>query len=259
MRFIGACLASLAIAAIAVSGSGATITTSTLVPVADAPLIQDRPATNLNVFGLPGALKPATLNARAKPSNTSLPTISGTAQVGSTLTADPGSWSGTAPISYAYQWRRCNSAGTGCVDIVPAAAQTYTLSSADVGSTIRVVVTASNSAGSASAVSAPTAVVTAVVQTPTNSAPPVVSDTSGHNPPQVADVLSTTNGSWTNSPTGYAYQWQLCDSSGTNCTPMAGATQSRYTPVSGDVGHALRAQVTASNSAGSAVRNDSTV
>ena len=54
------------------------------------------------------------------PSNTSPPLISGAAQVGQLLTASPGSWSGTAPIAYAYQWRRCDGAGAGCVDIVGA-------------------------------------------------------------------------------------------------------------------------------------------
>ena len=46
-----------------------------------------------------------------RPATPSLPTISGTAQSGQTLTASPGSWSGTQPITYAYQWQRCNSSG----------------------------------------------------------------------------------------------------------------------------------------------------
>src|SRR5256885_735892 len=49
------------------------------------------------------------------PVNTSLPTVTGTAQVGQTLTASPGSWSGTQPISYAYQWRRCGASYAGSV------------------------------------------------------------------------------------------------------------------------------------------------
>src|SRR5204862_404358 len=95
------------------------------------------------------------------PANSAPPTISGTAQEKQTLTADPGSWSGTQPITYAYQWRRCDTNGANCADIAGAAAQTYTLTTADVGSTLRVSVTASNSAGAASAASAATTVVTA--------------------------------------------------------------------------------------------------
>jgi hypothetical protein len=69
-----------------------------------------------------------------------------------------GSWSGTQPVSYGYQWQRCSSS---CVN-VGSASSTYLLSSADVGSTLRVVVTASNSAGSASATSSATGVVSSL-------------------------------------------------------------------------------------------------
>jgi Calcineurin-like phosphoesterase len=93
------------------------------------------------------------------PANTSPPTISGSPVQGQTLTADPGSWSGTAPLAYAYQWRRCDAGGGSCSDIAGATATSYTLVAADVGSTIRVRVTATNSAGSAAASSEPTAVV----------------------------------------------------------------------------------------------------
>lgn len=76
------------------------------------------------------------------PSNTAPPTISGTAQEGDTLTADPGSWSGTTPISYSYAW---SDGATG---------QTDTLTSSDVGQNVSVTVTASNTAGSAQSTSA---------------------------------------------------------------------------------------------------------
>jgi hypothetical protein len=93
------------------------------------------------------------------PENASLPTISGTAQVGQTLTAGAGGWTGTQPISYAYQWRRCDGAGTNCGDIGGATGTTYPLVAEDEGKTLRVGVTASNIAGSASADSAPSSVV----------------------------------------------------------------------------------------------------
>ncbi len=49
----------------------------------------------------------------------------------------------------------------------------------------------------------------------------------------------------------YAYQWKDCDSSGTNCAAVAGATSARYTLGAADQGRTVRAQVTASNTAGS--------
>jgi len=101
----------------------------------------------------------------APPSNTSLPVVSGRAQVGQVLSASTGSWSG-APTGYAYQWSRCDSSGASCSLIGGATASSYALAGADVGATIRVVVTASNSAGSSSATSAQTAVVQAVPAAP---------------------------------------------------------------------------------------------
>ena len=70
--------------------------------------------------------------------------------------------------------------------------------------------------------------------------------------PTVGEVLTTTNGTWTNSPTSYAYQWQDCNSAGGGCVNIGGATSSSYTVASGDVGDTIRCVVTASNAYGSA-------
>jgi thermitase len=94
----------------------------------------------------------------ASPANTTLPTVSGSAQDGQTLSASTGTWSGS-PSSYGYQWQRCDSSGAGCSSVAGATAASYAVTSADVGATMRVTVTATNSAGSASATSAATAVV----------------------------------------------------------------------------------------------------
>jgi hypothetical protein len=93
------------------------------------------------------------------PAVTSSPTVSGTAQDGQTLNATTGSWTGTTPIAYAYQWQRCDSTGNSCNAIAGGTATTYTSTSTDVGNTLKFTVRASNMAGSAIASSAPTAVV----------------------------------------------------------------------------------------------------
>jgi hypothetical protein len=98
-------------------------------------------------------------NSGSAPANTGLPTITGTAQQGQTLTASTGTWTGSPTITYAYQWKRCDKSGANCGSIGGATASTYLLLSPDVGSTIRVDVTASNAYGSASAESLQTAVV----------------------------------------------------------------------------------------------------
>src|SRR5438094_1794945 len=92
------------------------------------------------------------------PVNLTPPSISGTTSVGQTLTASQGTWSGKS-LSYAYQWARCDSSGASCSGVGGATAPTYSLASADLGRTLRVIVTASNRNGSAAATSAATAVV----------------------------------------------------------------------------------------------------
>lgn len=64
-------------------------------------------------------------------------------------------------------------------------------------------------------------------------------------------ISVATNGTWSNNPLAYRYQWDDCNSAGKECTPISGAVNQAYYPVSGDVGHKLVAQVTALNANGS--------
>src|SRR5215469_10028519 len=107
------------------------------------------------VFGQPGNGGAATA---AKPKNKTLPTISGSAEVGQTLVANHGTWSGS-PTSFHYAWSRCDLGGNACLAISGATGRIYTVTTGDVNHTLRVNVTARNADGSTTATSAATTAV----------------------------------------------------------------------------------------------------
>ena len=180
------------------------------------------------------------------PSNTTAPAVTGQTIQGQTLSTTNGSWT-SSPTSFAYRWEDCNSSGGSCSSISGATSPSYTLTGGDVGHAIRSVVSASNAGGSGSGTSAPTAVVTASAPAaPANTSAPVVSGQTGQ-----GDTLTTSNGSWSNGPTSFAYRWEDCNSSGGSCSSISGATSSSYTLGSSDVGHTIVAVVTATNAGGS--------
>lgn len=180
----------------------------------------------------------------AAPSNTTAPAVSGTPKVGQTLTVSNGSWTGS-PTDYSYQWQRCTSS-TSCADIIDATENTYIARSADVGHTLRAVVTATNADGLSTANSNQTAAVTAATGVPVNTARPSISGDA-----IVGETLTAENGTWTNAPTSYRYQWLQCDSFGGACVPT-GFVGQNYSPRLADVGGTMRVLVTARNSNGSA-------
>jgi hypothetical protein len=121
---------------------------------------------------------------QSKPHVVTPPTISGTPQEGKTLVGDRGDWS-NGPADFDYRWLRCNRDGGSCSGISGATSRQYTLTSADVGTTLRFRVIARNSDGNTTATSVPTAVIRrAAAPTP---APPSNGCPAG-NPKQVANM-----------------------------------------------------------------------
>lgn len=186
----------------------------------------------------------------APPANTTAPTITGTPRVGETLTAQNGTWS-NSPTAFQYQWQRCNAAGAACANVAGAVQKTYLLTSADSGRTMRVRVTGINAEGATNARSGPTAVVTPSAA-PRNTARPTITGE-----PEAGQELTAEEGTWTNSPTSFSYQWQRCDVDAIACAVVTGATGKTYGVRNADVGFRLRVEVTArnANGAGSAVSN----
>jgi hypothetical protein len=67
---------------------------------------------------------------------------------------------------------------------------------------------------------------------------------------QEGTELFATQGTWTGSPTSYAFQWEQCGDDGVTCAPIAGATSPSYTPVATDIGIRIRVAVGATNPGG---------
>ena len=143
----------------------------------------------LTLFAGSGLAQGSAAQANYAPVNTAVPTISGTAQVGQTLTAASGTWNSDVTATYTYAWQSCDAQGNTCAAISGATATTYAVQTADLAKTLRVVVTATNPSGSTSATSAQTAAVTAVATTPPPTTPPIVKTTTGLTSVQASTVV----------------------------------------------------------------------
>lgn len=175
--------------------------------------------------------------------------LSGAPEAGQVLVRGQGAWTGSSPLTLgAVRWYRCNTDGSACAQV--GTSSKYTVQSADNGYALKLTVTVTNPNGtaSASALSGPVGgSAPAPPPAPVNGALPTISGTA-----EEGQMLSSSTGTWANSPTSYGYQWARCDSAGGSCVTIAGATSPAYAVVGVDVGSTLRVTVTASNDGGSA-------
>jgi hypothetical protein len=195
-------------------------------------------------------------NSGNGPQNLAYPTITlatgdSSPVVGHFLVANIGSWTGTFPITYTFQWKRCDAGdpvnGT-CANITGATLSTYTPVFADSGFRLRVAVTAKDSNGSTAQNSEVTAPVVALAPKGT-ATPPILPG--GTN--MVDQTLSVATGTWSGStPIAFTYSWRRCNPVGdfASCIPIVGATTSTYVPTVADIGFSLRVWITGTNTAG---------
>ena len=156
------------------------------------------------------------------------PTITGTARVGSTLTANAGTWV-PAPVTLAYQWSRAGTAVSG------ATRSTYALTAADLGKTMTVKVTGSKATYATTAkTSAATAAVVAGTLT---AATPTISGTKA-----VGYTLTAVPGTWGPAPVTLAYQWFRSGAA------ISGATASTYKLTATDRTTTITVRVTGTRS-----------
>ena len=181
----------------------------------------------------------ATVEARANSPATGLPTISGTAQVGETLTANTSGVAdvdGLSNVQYEYRWLANDSGISGATNA------TYTLVAADEGQVIKVRVSFTDDAGNNETLtSAGTAAVSAA-NTPATGLPTIsgtaqVGETLTANTSGVADVDGLSN-------VQYEYRWIANDSG------ISGATNATYTLVAADEGQVIKVRVSFTDDAG---------
>ena len=183
------------------------------------------------------ASAPTATVADALPVNQVAPTVTGTVQRASVLTAAPGAWAGLGN-AYAYQWQSSPN-GTTWNDIASATTPIYTVAPTDEGSELRVQVTATNPDGTSAVPSAAT--ITVPTSPPVSTSAPTVNGTA-----QRGQSLSGTRGGWTGPGNAYTYQWQR-SLDGSTWTSIAGATGLSYAVAVADEGDYLRLSVAATN------------
>ena len=158
------------------------------------------------------------------PQNTTEPSVSGTAELGETLTGNRGAWTG-GTITYAYAWLRCDASAGSCTPVANATSTTYSLAAADAGCAHALPVTASNADGPTTA--------THRTRRPW-SVPPARRSARRTRPsrrtPAVDQRLSADAGTWSGEqPITFTFRWLRCDSAGNNCVEISGATDDQYT------------------------------
>ncbi len=170
--------------------------------------------------------------------------------VGQELTVTSGSWTGLSPLTYSYQWRRCDPPGTlpSCVPIAGANGTSYTTTEADLGVTLRVYVTATNAGGSTTAFSDHTfPTIPAPRFAPSVTTPPTVTGVA-----ELGRTLVGSRGTWSGfAPIRYVSTWQRCDATVTVCKAVKSVKGMNYKLGSADIGYRIRLSVVAVNSIGS--------
>ena len=175
--------------------------------------------------------------AAAAPTNTSLPSITGEATVGTSLTVNTGGWSSTQ-VTFNIQWFSCSTnLSTSCVAQSGRTTGTYLITTSDLTRYIRASVTALDATGGSTVF---TTLVGPVVTPPQASVLPVITGVA-----TPGSVLQATRGTWSGAAaTGDQYQWLRCTSVDTsNCTVISTSTSNTYTVQNSDTGFRLAVNV----------------
>jgi hypothetical protein len=164
----------------------------------------------------------AAVTAPAGPVATVQPTVTGIAQQGQKLSAVAGTWTGNGPVTFTYQWYRCDAQVSHCVSIHGATAAGYKLGAKDAGKTLALTLKAKDA--------------DATVTVYLSAVGPVAANAPAVQPKVTGTTTLTVD-------KGTTYQWLRCNANGRICVPIAGATQQSYAKTADDAGHAIVATV----------------
>ena len=165
------------------------------------------------------------------------PSVSGTLQQGSHLAAHPGTWLGGGPVTFAYQWYRCDTNAAHCSSVHGATKSTYLEVAKDAGHTLALTVRATDTSGTATAYAPVVGVVAATAALAATKAPALAGK------PVTAQTLTVKAAAWTAKPGALTYAWLRCNPNGRACSGIAGAATSRYVLTADDRGHEIVAAV----------------
>ncbi|TIC79456.1 CHAP domain-containing protein [Nocardioides sp. GY 10127] len=210
-------------------GHVAIVTATTTGSASSVPIFSQNPGPahymSLSKTGLLGYLRPKKFAVFS----TAAPKVSGTAKVGSTLTATAGTWS-VSSLTFKYQWYASGTAVSG------ATGSTFAPTSSQVGKTMKVVVTASRSGyNTATATSNTTGAV--APGTFSTSGTPTITGT-----PLIGSTLTASRPAWSPTPTTVSYQWLA------NGATITGATGSTFVVTDAQEGKTLSVRETAAKS-----------
>lgn len=190
-------------------------------------------AREVYMVGLPSwAVPNASVVDPTAPVNTVAPSIQNAPYEGGTVVVNKGTWTGTPTPVYTYQWKRNGT------NISGATTSSFAIPTGYAGDTLTCTVTATNTGGSASATTS--GVTVTMLAVPVNTVAPAVTGSSVE-----GSTLTCSSGTWTESPTSYAYQWKK------NGVDISGATGTTFLLPMDYQGSSVTCVVTATNVAGS--------
>jgi hypothetical protein len=203
----------------------------------------------LVAIAIPLGFAPGAAAGESKPLNTEKPAITGTPAAGHTLFCSEGSWTSNSKPTFTYRWLRNGTAIDGATEHN----YEYEVQGADEGQSLTCEVTAENTAGPESAISAGVTISTFPANT---EVPKLTGLVEFPILPHlelalVGRVVSCAKGSWTGSPEPtFTYQWLRSEKAVGGEAAIEGATADSYTVQATDAGFRLICQVTATNTAG---------